>query len=211
MTYSRYAHSFFIFPSILSFSLTRPSQKNIEPNNYHDVKITYIMKTDSVLVIILICVTFVFTSGCTGQTAPAGSIPTSDISTRVTVTTTVLPITAPPTTIQTPAPTPLPEKHDKITDGFWCRDKTMNIGKASKNVRECYKFSPDGTFTWGYSPGRLMGKSPSCWAPDVNCTYSLTANGQYEISGGYFFTLSGDILVDPHDQPYFSRSSTGIP
>jgi hypothetical protein len=170
------------------------------------------MKMHSVLVTVLICATFVFTCGCTGQTAPSGSPPVSETPTRVVVTTTVLPpATALPTTIQTPAPTPLPAKQDKITDGFWCRDTTRNIGKASTSVRECYKFFPDGTFAWGYSPGKVMGKSPSCWAPDVNCTYSLTANGQYEISGGYFFTLSGDFLVDPHDQPYFSRSFTGIP
>jgi hypothetical protein len=87
----------------------------------------------------------------------------------------------------------------------------MNIGKAPTNVRECYQFFSDGTFNWGYSPGRIMGKSPSCWSPNVKCEYSLNAKGQYEVQGGYIYTLSGDILIDPHDPPYFARSSTGIP
>lgn len=162
------------------------------------------MKTYTGCIMVLIGLAFVFTLGCTTQTTPP-------VSTPVVVTPAVVPTaTVPLTTIQTPVPTTT-AKRDKITDGFWCRDTTMNLGKAPTDVRECYKFSTDGTFTWGYAPGRLMGKSPSCWAPDVNCTYSLTADGKYQVSGGYFYTLSGDILVDSHDQPAFTRSLTGIP
>jgi hypothetical protein len=115
------------------------------------------------------------------------------------------------TPIPTPAPTPIPTIQRKITDGFWCRDTTINIGKAPTNVRECYQFLSDGTFKWGYSPGYPMGKSPSCWSPNVKCEYSLNANGKYEVQGGYFYTLSGDTLIDPHNPPYFKWSSTGIP
>jgi hypothetical protein len=161
---------------------------------------------------VLLCVGIVFTMGCINQTTPTGSPSVSETIWSVPVTTTLLsPTITQSITIQTPAPTPIPIVRDKITDGFWCRDTTMNLGKAPTNVRECYQFFTDGTFKWGYSPGYPMGKLPSCWSPDVNCTYSLNAKGQYEISGGYSYTLSGDILVDPHNQPCFSRSSTGIP
>jgi hypothetical protein len=170
------------------------------------------MKTYSGFVIVLLCVGFVFITGCTNQTTATGSPSVSETIKPVSVTTTLMsPTITQSITIQTPAPTPIPIIRNKITDGFWCRDTTMNIGKAPTNVRECYQFFTDGTFKWGYSPGYPLGKSPSCWSPDVNCTYSLNAKGQYEIAGGYSFTLSGDILVDPHNQPYFSRSSTGIP
>jgi hypothetical protein len=170
------------------------------------------MKTYSGLVIVFLCVVFVVTTGCTSQTAPSQSTPVSKTITPVPVKTTLLsPTTALSTTIQTPAPTPVPIKNDKITDGFWCRDTTINIGKASTSVRECYQFFTDGTFKWGYTPGYPMGRSPSCWSPNVKCEYSLNAKGQYEVSGGYFYTLSGDTLIDPHDLPYFTRSLTGIP
>lgn len=170
------------------------------------------MKTYSGFVIVFLCVVFVFTTGCTSQTAPTTSTPVSKTTTPVPVTTTLLPpTTEPPTTMQTATPTPIPTIRDKITDGFWCRDTTINIGKASTSVRECYQFFSDGTFKWGYTPGYPMGKSPSCWAPNVQCTYSLNAKGQYEVSGGYSYTLSGDTLIDPHNPPYFKRSSTGIP
>lgn len=105
----------------------------------------------------------------------------------------------------------IPIIQHKITDGYWCRDTTKNIGKDPTNVKECYQFFSDGTFKWGYAPGYPMGKSQSCWAPNVKCEYSLNPKGQYEVSGGYFYTLSGDSLVDPFDPPYFRWSSTGIP
>jgi len=166
------------------------------------------MKTYPVFVIMLLCGAVVFTTGCTGQTTPPGSTSVPGTTTSVLVTTTLLtPDTAPATTAQTPTP----KMQDKITDGFWCRDTTMNIGKAPTNVKECYQFFDDGTFRWGYSPGWLMGKSPSCPAPDAKCGYTLNPDGRYEVQGGYFYTLSGDTLIDPHDPPYFTRSSTGIP
>ena len=101
--------------------------------------------------------------------------------------------------------------YHKITDGFWCRETTKNIGKAPTEVRECYQFLSDGTFRWGYSPGYLMGKSPSCWAPNVECEYSILSNGRYEVQGGYIYTLSENILIDPMDPPYFLWSPSGIP
>lgn len=163
-------------------------------------------------VIVLLCVAVVLTTGCTSQTTPTGSTSVSKTSTPVPVTTALLTTaTVQPTTMQTHAPTPPPIIQDKITDGFWCRDTTMNIGKAPTNVRECYQFLTDGTFRWGYSPGYPMGRSPSCWSPDVQCTYFLNSKGQYEVSGGYSYTLTGDTLIDPHDPPYFTRSLTGIP
>jgi hypothetical protein len=88
----------------------------------------------------------------------------------------------------------------------------MNIGKAPTAVTECYQFFPDMTYKWGYSPGRPMGKSLSCSGdPSAKCVYAFNAKGQYEVEGGYAYTLSGDTLIDPHNPPYFTRSSTGIP
>jgi hypothetical protein len=169
------------------------------------------MKSYSGFIIVLICLAFVFTIGCTSQTAPTGSHSVSETTTPVPVTTTLLSPATAQSTIQTSTPTPIPTLRDKITDGFWCRDTTINIGKAPTNVRECYQFFSDGTFKWGYAPGYPMGKSPSCWAPNVQCIYSLNSKGQYEVSGGYFYTLSGDTLIDPHDPPYFTRSLTANP
>ena len=133
------------------------------------------------------------------------------------VTTTPLPATPRElsTSIPTPTPTPTPiplVQKPTITDGFWCRDTTMNIGKAPTAVTECYQFFPDMTYKWGYSPGRPMGKSLSCSGdPSAKCVYAFNAKGQYEVEGGYAYTLSGDTLIDPHNPPYFTRSSTGIP
>ena len=114
--------------------------------------------------------------------------------------------------IRTPAPTPIPTIQHKITDGFWCRKTTINIGKAPTDINECYQFSSDGTFRWGYSPGWPMGKSPSCSGEaGAKCTYSLNSAGKYEVQGGYIFTLSGDSLIDVHNPPYYRWSATGIP
>lgn len=114
--------------------------------------------------------------------------------------------------VMTPIPSPIPNTQHEITDGFWCRDTTINIGTAPTGVKECYKFLSDGTYKWGYSPGWPMGKSLSCSGdPNAKCVYSLNSNGKYEVQGGYFYTLSGNTLIDSHDPPYFKWSSTGIP
>lgn len=116
------------------------------------------------------------------------------------------------TTINTPAPTHIPIKQRKITDGFWCRDTTINIGTAPTEITECYQFFSDGTYKWGYYPGWAMGKSLSCsGSPDAKCVYSFNSKGKYEVQGGYSYSLSGDFLIDPHDPPYFAWSPTGIP
>jgi len=121
-------------------------------------------------------------------------------------TTTNLPVSAKPAT------TPVPVISRNVTDGFWCRETTMNIGKAPTDVKECYQFFPDGTYKWGYAPGWPMGKSLSCsGSADAKCVYSLNPNGKIEVQGGYSYTLSGDALIDPHDPPYFIRTATGIP
>jgi hypothetical protein len=133
------------------------------------------------------------------------------VSTQRTQTTSPTPVTTRITTIRTPYPTPVPTYAPKITDGFWCRFTTKNIGKDPTDVTECYQFFTDGTFKWGYSPGYPMGKSPSCWSPDVKCVYSYNSNGKYEVQGGYSYTLSGINLIDPHDPPYFVWRATGIP
>jgi len=150
-------------------------------------------------------------SGCTGtgsENAKPVTTPTAQI---VYVTVLVTPTPA-PTVAATRTPTPVPTllEHN-LTNGFWCRYKTLNIGKAPTDVRECYQFFPDGTFEWGYSPGKPMGKSQSCSGdPAAKCHYSITPAGQYELEGGYTFLLSGDTLTDPHDPPYFRWSTTGI-
>jgi len=133
--------------------------------------------------------------------------------------------TTPATTIKTPTPQktsalqgttiPVPAatwEPMNITDGFWCRDTTMNIGKAATDVRECYQFSADGTYRWGYQPGWPMGRSMSCPGdPNEPCRYFLNGRGQYEVEGGYAYTLSGISLIDPHNPPYYTWSETGIP
>jgi len=99
-----------------------------------------------------------------------------------------------------------------ITDGYWCRERWLNIGKAPTYVKECYRFFDDGTYLYGYNPGKLMGKSSSCSGdPAAKCAYSLTDTGLYELEGGYYYTKSGDLLIDPHDPPYFMWTDTGIP
>jgi hypothetical protein len=114
--------------------------------------------------------------------------------------------------IRAPDPTPFPTIQPKITDGFWCRDKTINIGKTPTDVKECYQFFSDGTYKWGYSPGRPMGKSLSCSGdPTAKCEYSFNSKDQYEVEGGYSYRLADDKLVDPLDPPFFRWSSTGIP
>jgi hypothetical protein len=163
--------------------------------------------------LIFLLVAVLITAGCANKNQDNGAVP-SPATTGVPAS--AIPTTPPPatviTTVQTPAPTPEPPRERQITDGFWCRDTTMNIGKAPTEVKECYQFSDDGTFKWGYSPGWPMGKSRSCsGSQDAKCTYSLGSDGKYELQGGYSYKLSGDELIDPHDPPYFSWSSTGIP
>jgi hypothetical protein len=160
------------------------------------------------LLFILLLVTALVTTGCVNNNQDTGITPAqttpSDLSTPA--------ITTAVTTIQTPAPTPVPLAERKITDGFWCRETTMNIGKAPTDVKECYQFFSDGTYKWGYSPGWTMGKSLSCsGAQDAKCEYSFNAKGHYEVQGGYSYMLSGDTLIDPHDPPYFQWTPAGIP
>jgi TM2 domain-containing membrane protein YozV len=113
--------------------------------------------------------------------------------------------------IRTPYPTPVPTIQRRITDGYWCRATTVNIGKDPTDVKECYQFLSDGTFKWGYSPGWPMGKSASCFGENMKCAYSLNPAGKYEVQGGYIFTLSGDSLIDAHNPPYYRWTTTGIP
>ena len=163
------------------------------------------------LVVLLVAV--LITAGCANKNQDTGVVH-SPATTIVPVST--IPSTSPAptvtTTIQTPAPTPVLPLQRNITDGYWCRDTTMNIGKAPTEVKECYQFFTDGTYKWGYSPGQSMGKSPSCpGSPGEKCKYSFNAKGMYEVEGGYSYTLSGDYLIDPHDPPYFIWNAKGIP
>jgi hypothetical protein len=159
---------------------------------------------------IVLLMAVLITAGCAGGNQNSAATPTPQIV-YVTVLVTPSPTIITPTT-PTPAPTPVPVMQRKITDGFWCRDTTINIGKAPTDVTECYQFFSDGTYRWGYFPGRPMGKSQSCSGdPNAKCEYSFNSKGQYEVQGGYAFILSGDTLTNPHDPPYFRWSSTGIP
>jgi hypothetical protein len=160
------------------------------------------------LLFILILVTALGTAGCVENTGNGGISPAG----TTTVPLTPPAIITPATTFQLPELTLVPHAERRITDGFWCRDTTMNIRKAPTAVRECYQFFPDGTYKWGYNPGWPMGKSPSCSGdPAAKCQYLFNAKGQYEVEGGYSYTLSGTALIDPHDPPYLLWSSTGIP
>jgi hypothetical protein len=167
------------------------------------------MKTHAGFILLLLCALFIFTTGCTSQTAPSGSTNVPETTAPVRVTTPL--VTPAPPTLQTPEPTPVPAPWENLTNGFWCRNTTVNIGKVSTDVRQCYQFLPDGTFRWGYDPGYPMGRSPSCRSPDIRCEYAQTADGRYEVQGGYFYTLSENALIDPHDPPYYIWSATGIP
>jgi len=163
------------------------------------------------LLFIVLLVAVLVTSGCVEEKPIPDVTPTPQI---IYVTVLVTPDT--PVTTVTPVSmvTLIPDTpaERKITDGYWCRDTTMNIGTAPTKVTECYQFFPDGTYKWGYSPGWPMGKSRSCSGdPNVKCTYTFNAKSQYEVQGGYSYTLSGDSLIDAHDPPYFSWSALGIP
>jgi hypothetical protein len=165
------------------------------------------------ILLVFLLVAVLVTAGCANKTTNTGVVP-SPATTGVPAS--AIPSTPPPTTVitttQTPAPTPEPVRERQVTDGFWCRETTINIGKAPTDVTECYQFFDDGTYKWGYSPGQLMGKSPSCsGASGEKCRYSLNAKGKYEVEGGYSYTLSGDYLIDTHDPPYFIWREKGIP
>jgi hypothetical protein len=160
------------------------------------------------LLFTVLIIALLVTAGCTGgnqkPAATPSPVPTTVRATSV-VTTTI-------PTIITPPPTTVPPRERQVTDGFWCRYTTVNIGKAPTDVTECLRFFPDMTYQWGYSPGSPMGKSPSCsGSPGAKCVYSVNAKGQFQLEGGYSYTLSGDALIDPHDPPYFLYSPTGIP
>ena len=161
--------------------------------------------------LLLLSAIILVSCGCSapsGQNPPAQTSP--PMTTMITTIATPVPTTI-PTTISTPVPPPATPAERKITDGYWCRKTTINIGNAPTEITECYQFLPDGTFRWGYSPGWPMGKSRSCQAPNVQCEYTLKADGRYEVQGGYLYKLTGDQLVDPHDPPYFTYTATGIP
>jgi hypothetical protein len=163
------------------------------------------------LLFTVLLVAVLVTAGCTGGKQAPAATPTPQVV-YVTVLVTPTATTAPPTTVATVAPAPVPNTPRKITDGYWCRDTTINIGKAPTAVTECYQFFDDNTYIWGYSPGQPMGKSRSCSGdPSMKCTYSLNEEGRYEVEGGTSFALSGDALIDPHDPPYFIYTKTGIP
>ena len=146
------------------------------------------------------------------QTEPPtvrGSVP---LITVLTTRQTPTPLSTTIKTIRTSAQIASPTIPHKITDGFWCRDTTRNIDKVRTDIKECYKFFPDMTYQWGFSPGWPMGISQSCSiAPNGRCSYSINPKGQYEVGGGYWFLLYGDTFIDPHDPPYYTWSSTGIP
>jgi hypothetical protein len=162
------------------------------------------------LLFLVLLVTLLITAGCTG-----GNQKSAVTSTQTAAPATPTPATPPTTVITTtptPSPTPVVPAERKITDGYWCRDTTMNLGKAPTGVRECYQFFSDGTYKWGYAPGHAMGKSPSCPGEmTAKCEYFINAKGHYEVQGGYSYVLSGDTLNDPHDPPYFRWSPAGIP
>lgn len=166
------------------------------------------------LFIIVLLVLFLFIAGC-GSKSQDSVVTPSQVTTQVPVkTTTEAPQTTKTiiTTIPNPVATPEPVQERKITDGFWCRDTTINVEKASTAVTECYRFFDDGTYKWGYSPGQPMGKSPSCsGAPAEKCKYSFNAKDMVEVEGGYSYTFSRYYLIDPHDPPYFMWTETGIP
>jgi hypothetical protein len=175
----------------------------------------------SILVILVIAAVIIFASILSGNTpVQTNTVPVqttgipqvSNDKTRGVVSTATYQITTNLPESAKPVATPVPVVSRTITDGFWCRDTTINIGKAPTEVRECYQFFMDGTYKWGYTPGWPMGKSLSCsGSPDAKCGYSLNPNGKIEVQGGYSYTVSGDALIDPHDPPYFIRSATGIP
>ncbi len=193
------------FPGITTASLM--IQQGWQPEEKYIVRQ---MKggTMKYLLLILLLGAILVISGCSDKSQDP--VVTAALTTPSRASTPV--VTTAVTTILTPEPTPVASAPRKITDGFWCRDTTINIDKASTDIRECFQFFPDGTYKWGYSPGRAMGKSPSCPGdPALKCTYFLNAKGQYQVMGGYYYTLSGDELIDPHDPPYFLWSSSGIP
>jgi hypothetical protein len=160
---------------------------------------------------IVVLAAVLITAGCIGGDTTPAVTPTPKIV-YVTVLVTPSPTTILTTKTPVPTPTPKPITELEITDGFWCRDKTLNIGKDPTDVRECYRFFPDGTYTCGYLPGKPMGKSASCSGdPKEKCHYYLNPTGRYQVEGGYAFILYANTIVDPHDPPHFIWSEKGIP
>lgn len=122
---------------------------------------------------------------------------------------TLIPTTIPPTPTASP-------KHG-IFDGYWCRFDTWDIIQnettryQQQNVKTCYQFFPDGSYTIGNSL-HGGGMSKICEASQIvggktPCKYDMwkiNAQGQYEITGRTF-TYYGDRLVTPEEpnQPYF--------
>lgn len=168
------------------------------------------------LVTLFLVALLITAAGCANK-EDAGSVPSRTITKTPVPTPTQTPKTTKTTIMvttktKTTVPTPVQTVQPGISEGFWCRETTMNIGKAPTEVTECFQFFDDGTYKWGYSPGKPMGKSPSCSAdPNEKCKYSLNAQGRYEVEGGYSYTLTGVNLIDPHDPPYFLWRETGIP
>jgi hypothetical protein len=159
-------------------------------------------------ILIVLVIGMCLVSGCISRPKASGVAGTPVIPAGPGPVTTVITITP---RMGTPAPAAPVIRHT-VTGGFWCRDNLMTVGTALTSVRECYQFFPDGTYKWGYSPGWPMGKSPGCPGdPAAECEYSVNAKGQYEVQGGYAFTLYGDTLTNPRDNPPFVWSSAGIP
>lgn len=161
-------------------------------------------------ILILLLAAALVLAGCAAKD-DAGSSPAKTTTTVPATTTAPVATTTVITTTPTQVPAPVPPAEPVLTEGYWCRETTVNIGKAPTAVTECYRFFDDGTYKWGYSPGQPMGKSPSCSAdPQEKCHYSRTAQGRIAVEGGYSYTLKGHSLVDAHDPPYFTWTDTGI-
>jgi hypothetical protein len=113
----------------------------------------------------------------------------------------------------TTIPTPTPSIQHQITDGYWCRDTTMNNNGVNTNVKDCFQFFPDGTLARGFYPVESMTK----YCTNINnvisncLKWSINSQGQYIVPGNYVFTLNDNTLTSAGDYPPFTWSSQGIP
>jgi hypothetical protein len=84
---------------------------------------------------------------------------------------------SPTKTVITTKPTPTPTIQHKITDGYWCQNSIMGVeGKGTQNVKECYQFFSDGSYTHGNSLDTPM-KGVSGWS------WRVDSYGNYQIWG----------------------------
>lgn len=127
-------------------------------------------------------------------------------------------------TIISTIPTPTPPPQHKITDDYWCRNTLMSVNDVNKNVKDCYQFFSNGSYTHGdnaypefhYPMAQLYVNCHTVVNKDLTTEqacdldkWKVNSKGEYEI-WMKTFTLKGDTLTIAGEDPPYTWSSTGI-